>query len=245
MNLATHKNTPPERGNGVLCWARKQIFGQAVPHSPLYVLYICSMHETNQSVAQWSWLGSAAALALSLGTPVLAQAQEAPGSIRLMPEDAQRGPNGHQHNFYFQPPGASGDKYLNAGFFGQHLRPYLGAHSDALANLNLYKRQKQLFLADRIVAVGAFGVYGSQIFSHGEPVYFNGTQKVAAGVFVASLLATIFINQRTNSYIQRAVGSYNAGPSSGALWPRLQPSGIGVTQASTGQPLLALQWAVR
>jgi len=203
------------------------------------------MHKTNWPATRAWWRSGAATLALVGGLATAAAAQQAPNTIRLMPEDAQRGLNGHQHNFYFQPPGVEGDKYLNAGFFGQKLRPYLGNNTEALAQLDLYKRQKTQFLIDRIVAVGAFGVYGSQIFAHGEAVYFNNTQKVAAGVFVASMLATIFINQRTNSYMQRAVGAYNAGPGHGAIWPRLRPSGIGLGQAATGQPVLALRWTVR
>ena len=190
-------------------------------------------------------LSSVATLALSLGFLAPAFAQKAPDTIRLLPEDAQRGLNGHQHNFYFLPPGVEGENYVDAGFFGQRLRPYLGTNVDALANLDLYKRQKRAFLIDRIAAVGAFGVYGSQIFSHGEAVYFNNTQKVAVGVFVTSLLTTLFINARTNSYMQRAVGSYNAGPGHGTLWPRMRPSGVGIGLAPTGQPQLSLRWAVR
>ena len=190
-------------------------------------------------------LGGALILALSLVFLAPASAQKAPNTIRLLPEDTQRGLNGHQHNFYFLPPGVEGENYVDAGFFGQRLRPYLGSNVDALASLDLYKRQKRAFLIDRIAAVGAFGVYGSQIFSHGEAVYFNNTQKVAVGVFVTSLLATVFINARTNSYLQRAVGSFNAGPGHGALWPRLRPSGVGIGQAPTGQPQLSLRWAVR
>ena len=178
---------------------------------------------------------------------VAQQAPEAPSTIRLLPEDAQRGLNGHQHNFYFLPPGATGENYENAGFFGQKLRPYLAGDADAVAQLDLYKRQKTQFLIDRIIAVGSFGVYGQQIFAHGDRQYFNGTQQVAGGIFVASLLATLFINRNTNSYLQRAVGSYNGSNHMGhsAVWPRLRPSGFDLGQAATGQPTLGLRWAVR
>lgn len=203
------------------------------------------MHEINWPASLRLRLCGVATLALSIGLAVPALAQQAPTTIRLLPEDAQRGLNGHQHNFYFLPPGVDGEKYVNAGFFGQHLRPYLGDNVDALANLNLYKRQKTTFLIDRIIAVGAFGVYGQQIFSEGEAVYFNNTQKVAVGMFVTSMLATIFINERTNSYMQRVVGSFNGMPGRGALWPRLRPTGVGIGQAPTGQAQLSLRWAVR
>ena len=42
-----------------------------------------------------------------------------------------------------------------------------------------------------------------------------------------------------------AVGAFNATGSTGAVWPRLRPSGLAVGQAPTGQPLLGLRWAVR
>lgn len=173
------------------------------------------------------------------------RAQQAPTTIRLQSEDLQRGLNGHQHNFYFLPPGVTGENYLSAGFFGQKLRPFLGTNVESLSNLDRYKQQKTAFLVDRLVAVGSFGVYGSQIFSGTERQYFNGTQRVAAGVFVTSVLATIFINRNTNSYLQRAVGSYNAAPGHGAWWPRLRPSGLEIGQAPTGAALLGLRWAVR
>jgi hypothetical protein len=186
--------------------------------------------------------------ALLIGISALAgsaMAQQAPGTIRLLPEDAQRGANGHQHNFYFLPPGVGGEDYQNAGFFGQKLRPYLTGNEDALKNLNSYRRQKTLFLIDRLVAVGAIGVYGQQVLAHTEnEQYFNNTQKVAAGVFVTSLLATVFINQRTNQHFQRAVSAYNAGKPQTSVWPQLRPTTMGLGWTA-GQPTLALSWSVR
>ncbi len=185
---------------------------------------------------------AALACAAVFGTP--ARAQQAPATIRLLPEDAQRGLNGHQQNFYFLPPGVEGEKYVNAGFFGQKLRPYLGSNVDALDNLNRYKKQKTYFLIDRAVAVASFGLYGQQIFGNGEKQYFNGTQQIALGVFAASLLATLPINRNTNSYLQRAVGSYN-GPGRSSFWPRLRPSAVGLGPAPTGQAVVALRWSLR
>lgn len=181
--------------------------------------------------------------------PALAQqASDDTTTIRLLPEDAQRGLNGHQQNFYYLPPGATGENYVNAGFFGQKLRPLLAGNQEALDQLDIYKRQKTHFLIDRLVAVGSFGVYGQQIFAHGDRRYFDGaTQQVAAGVFVTSILATLFINRNTNSYFQRAVGAYNGTNhrGHGSVWPRLKPAGFEVGQIRTGQPTLGLRWAVR
>lgn len=185
-------------------------------------------------------------LGLLLGATWAARAQQTPATIRLLPEDAQRTQNGNQHNFYFLPPGTTGENYQNAGFFGQKLRPYLAGNEEALTNLNHYRRQKTLFLIDRLVAVGSFSVYGLQVLEKDKfPQYFSDVQKVAAGVFVTSLLATIFINQNTNQHFQRAVESYNAGKSHGTLWHRLQPTGVGVGSTLQGQPTLALRWELR
>ena len=194
-------------------------------------------------------IGFVLALLGSSIAPVLAQqAPDDTSTIRLLPEDAQRGLNGHQQNFYYLPPGVVGENYVNAGFFGQKLRPLLAGNEEALDQLDFYKRQKTQFLIDRLVAVGSFGVYGQQIFAHGDRQYFDGaTQQVAAGVFVASLLGTLFINRNTNSYFQRAVGAYNGTNhrGHGAVWPRLRPDGVEIGQARSGQPTLGLRWAVR
>ena len=95
------------------------------------------------------------------------------------------------------------------------------------------------------MAVGAFGVYGQQILARDDRQYFNSTQQVAIGVFAASVLATVFINANTNTYLQRAVKSYNAGIARSNAWPRLRPAAVGFAVAPTGQPLLALRWALR
>ena len=203
------------------------------------------MHNFTRLALPQGWRRGAAAVAVTCTLLAPAHAQQAPATIRLLPEDAQRGFNGHQQNFYFLPPGVGGENYVSAGFYGQKLRPYLGTNTEALANLDLYKRQKKQYLVDRLVAVASFGVYGEQIFGTGERVYFNGVQQVALGVFATSLVASLFINRNTNSYLQRAVGSYNGGAGQGALWPRLRPSGLEMGRAATGQPLLGLRWAVR
>ncbi len=187
-------------------------------------------------------------LALSTAALRPAVAQTAPATIRLQPNDAARGLNGHQHNFYFLPPGKTGEDYQNAGFFGQNLRPYLGNNAEALANLNDYRRQKTLFLADRLVAVGALGLYGSQVFAKdGDQQYFNGAQQVAAGLFVASLLATIPINRHTNQHLQHAVSAYNGGltGAQGTRWQRWGPSTAGLRLGAQNTPLLALVWGLR
>ena len=205
------------------------------------------MHTINLLLSsRWCLRGLATiALIISLLSPVLAQQQSAP--IRLLPEDAQRGFNGPQHNFEFLAPGTSGNNYQSAGFFGQKLRPYLTNNPDALAHLNDYRRQKTLFLIDRLVAVGAFGVYGQQILAHSDRQYFNTNQQAAIGVFAVSVLATAIINRNTNSHLLQAISSYNGNvvQNNSDLWQRLQPTTVGLGATPTGQPLLALRWAVR
>ncbi|WP_345127293.1 hypothetical protein [Hymenobacter antarcticus] len=184
-------------------------------------------------------------MVLSISLLSSALAQHTPLSIRLLPEDDERGLNGPQHNFDFLAPGVGGDNYKSAGFFGQNLRPYLAGNPQALAHLDDYRRQKTLFLIDRLVAVGAFGLYGQQILGNGERQYFNSTQQVAIGVFAASMLASTVINRNTNSHLQRAVTAYNTGLAHHRIWPRLLPEAMGLGASPTGQPLLALRWALR
>ena len=195
------------------------------------------------ATAKW-WLRSVAVMVMSISllSPVLAQQSSA---IQLLPEDAERGLNGPQHNFDFLAPGTSGDNYKSAGFFGQNLRPYLAGNPKALAHLNDYRRQKTLFLIDRLVAVGAFSLYGQQILGNGERQYFNTTQQAAMGLFAASVLATTFINRNTNSHLKRAVMAHNTGVARHSAWPRLRPTALGLAASPTGQPLLALRWALR
>ena len=188
------------------------------------------------------WAGTAAAVAL---TSFAALAQQGPATIRLLPEDAQRGFNGHQHNFYFLPPGQTGENYQSAGFFGQRLRPYLAGNAEALSRLDDYRRQKTFFLLDRMVAVGALGVYGGLVFEKDKfPQYTSTPQLVAGGFFVGSLLTTLFINRNTNSHFQHAVEAYNAGKSRSAIPVRLRPSalGVGLNAGPGGGPTLALGW---
>ncbi len=180
---------------------------------------------------------------MAISTQAAQAQQAAPATIRLLPEDQERGLYGHQQNFYFLPPGKTGEDYQNAGFFGGKLRPYLASNASALGELNNYKRQKTLYLVDKVLLVGAAGLYGSQVFSHGDPVYFNGAQQAAAGIAVVSLLATLFINRHTNEYLKQAVDNYNTGlpAGHGTLWLKLRPASVGVA-ALNGRPALALRW---
>lgn len=194
------------------------------------------------------WLRRAALAGLVLGLSFSALAQQALPSatgIRLLPEDAARGLNGPQHNFDFLAPNQTGDQYQTAGFFGQKLRPYLAGNAQALAHLDDYRRQKTFFLVDRLVAVGAFGLYGQQILGNGDRQYFNDIQKAAIGVFAVSTLATVLINRNTNRHLLRAVQSFNGSVARGPVWPRLLPGAIGLGAAPTGQPVLAARWALR
>jgi hypothetical protein len=208
-------------------------------------LSLSTMHTINQMISSKQQFFSVATILLSFSLLVPAQAQQAPATIRLLPEDAERGLHGPQHNFDFLAPGVDGNNYQTAGFFGQKMRPYMAGNAEALAHLNQYRRQKTLFLIDRLVALGAFGVYGQQILARDERQYFNGTQQVAIGVFAASILATVFINANTNTYMKRAVNSYNTGIAHSGVWPRLRPAAVGFAAAPAGQPLLALRWALR
>lgn len=189
-------------------------------------------------------LAAVAAAGLLAAGPGRVLAQQAPATIRLLPEDAQRGSNGHQQNFYFLPPGVGGENYQSAGFFGGGLRPYLAGNAEATGNLNNYRRQKALFLADRLLAVGAVVTYGVQVFEKPERQYASTTQLVAGGVFATSLLATVFINRNTNRHFQRAVSAANAGKAQGGLGPRLRPAAVGLG-AVQGRPVLAVGWALR
>jgi len=183
------------------------------------------------------------AAGLSIGPQAGLAQQVSPATIRLLPEDLERGQYGHQHNFYFLPPGKTGEDYQNAGFFGGKLRSYLISHPSALAELDNYKHQKTIYLADKVLLVGSLGLYASQVFSNGDPVYFNGTQQVAAGAVVFSLLATIFINRHTNEHFKQAVDNYNTDlpGAHGTAWPRLRPASVGLAMAA-GHPVLALRW---
>jgi len=176
---------------------------------------------------------------------VFAQQQPNPmgQSIRLSPEDKDRGLNGPQNNFYFATDTST--NYRNAGYFGQKMRPYLADNPEALDFLDDYRRQKSLLLAERLVFVGSVALYGQQVLAGDERQYFNNTQKVAAGVAVFSLLANVLISRNTNTYLLRAVETHNSmlpAARRGALWQRYRPTMVGMSATPTGKPLLALSW---
>ena len=186
-------------------------------------------------------------LSLSVaGSVSVSLAQSKPTTIRLSPEDQERGQYGPQRNFFFLPPGKTGeDNYLSAGFFGQKLRPYISSSPTAVAELDNYRRQKTLYLIDKGVLVSSILVYGSQVFRKDEAQYLSTTQQVAAGAAVVSLVATLFINRHTNEYLKQAVDNYNSDLPTGrrgSVWPRLRPAGLGVATTRQGAPVLALRW---
>ncbi|WP_345074109.1 hypothetical protein [Hymenobacter fastidiosus] len=170
--------------------------------------------------------------------------------IRLSPEDEDRRESGPQKNFYFTTENIPTKEYKNAGVFGQRLRPYLAGNNAALASLNLYRRQKRLFLLERLVFVSAVGLYSQQVLAGSgeqQQQYFNSTQQLAVGIMAFSLLSNVFLSRHTNDHFQRAIGEYNAGLSSaraGGL-QRLAPTGVGMTLAASGHPQLALRWSLR
>jgi hypothetical protein len=179
------------------------------------------------------------------------RAQQGPSTlIRLSPEDQARGLNGVQKNFFFTTGFGTPKEadYQSAGFFGQKLRPYLAGNQEALQELNNYRRQKWLFLAERLTFVGAVGLYGQQVLADPEvQQYHNNTQKVAVGIAAVSLLSNIFISRHTNEHFQRAVDAHNAGlpaARTGAL-QLLRPSTVGLTASRWGQPQVALSWNLR
>ena len=194
-----------------------------------------------------SWLPTVLLITTGLTGSLAAQAQQAPGAIQLAPEDKGERLYGRQHNFYFLPPGRADeeDNYQNAGFFGQKLRPYVSSSPEALKELGHYRRQKTLYLADRIVLAGAVITYSTQVLAQRNAQFFSDAQKVSGGAAIASVLATLFINRNTGNYLRQAVDNYNASLSPkphGAWWPRLQPTSVGIAATPQGQPLLALSW---
>jgi hypothetical protein len=194
---------------------------------------------------RWLALGSFAAISIS--APLRAAAQDAgPPTIRLQPEDLERGQYGPQHNFFFLPPGKTDEEsYLSAGFFGQKLRPYLGNNQEALASLNAYKRQKTLYLVDRALLVGSAATYAVQALNgSGDTRYTSPSQLVTGGLLATSLVATLFINRHTNEYMRQAVDSYNGDlPTARHSSLRvLRPATYGLAASPTGRPMLALGW---
>jgi len=192
------------------------------------------------------WLAIGCFAAIASAAPLRAAAQAAtPATIRLQPEDLERGQYGPQHNFFFLPPGVTGENYSSAGFFGQKLRPYLGNNQEALASLNDYKRQKTLYLADRVLLVGSAATYAVQALNgSGDTRYTSPSQLVTGGLLVTSLVATLFINRHTNEYLKQAVDAYNGDlPASrhGSL-RLLRPATYGLAASPTGRPMLALGW---
>lgn len=195
-----------------------------------------------KSITYWFISLSTLSFATSLG----AQAQQAPAptTIRLSPDDLERGRYGAQQNFFFLPPGKTGEDYQSAGFFGQKLRPYISSSPAAVAELDSYRHQKTLFLVDKAVLLGSVGLYASQVFKEDKPQYLSTTQQVAGGLAVASLVATLFINRHTNEYLKQAVDNYNSEPVKrhSAVWPRLRPAALGVAATPQGQPVVAARW---
>jgi hypothetical protein len=215
-----------------------------MPTLSLYVMKARTLF--GKRATHWLTLIVLALICNSLGAQLAWAQQAAPATIRLAPEDLERGRYGSQSRFFFLPPGKTGeDNYQSAGFFGQKLRPYISSSPTAVAELNNYSRQKTLYLIDKGLLVGSVILYASQVFREDEAQYFTTTQQVAAGAAVVSLVATLFINRHTNEYFKQAVDNYNSDLPAGrrgALWPRLRPSGLGVATTTQGTPVLALRW---
>ena len=216
-------------------------------HSVHWRLYLLDYFRTQRLFMVANWLSRIfliIVVSVGLFTSAYAQRNPLPNTIRLQPEDLNRGQYNVQRNFYFLPPGATGENYVSAGFFGQKLRPYIQSNTQAVSELNHYRRQKIQFLADRGLLLASALVYGSQVFGHEDVTYLNNTQKVAIGGAAVALLGTIFINHHTNEYLRQAVDNYNADlPAArrGFRWQRLQPGAVGLSAAG-GRPGLAFRW---
>ena len=140
---------------------------------PLRGLYFYRMYQLSRLWAAGFVVGLVAG-----GAGRAAAQQTTNARIRLLPEDAERGHSGHQHNFYFLPPGVTGENYVNAGFFGNGLRPYVAGNAEARQALNQYRRQKTIFLADRVITAGALVYYGVKVFEQDKfPQYNSPEQK--------------------------------------------------------------------
>ena len=93
--------------------------------------------------------------------------------------------------------------------------------------------------------MGSLATYGIKVFEKNKfPQYDSQPQLVAGGAFVASLLATIFINRNTNHHFQRAVEPTMPAKARVACGRGLRPSDVGLG-AVQGQPTLALSWNLR
>ncbi len=138
-----------------------------------------------------------------------------PRWLDLADSEWARGKNGRQANFdYF----IAGDAQPhNAGFFGQRLRREMtalgGLVPEAEAALNRYRRQKRLFLAERLLfattLVAAGGTYIATDYKFDTPEYILG------GVAAFSLLSNVLVTRNANMHLQRAVKEYQ-----GALFPQ-------------------------
>lgn len=215
-----------------------------MPALSLYVMKVRTLF--GKRATHWLTLVVLAIIVNGMSARLAWAQQAAPATIRLSPEDLERGSHGSQSRFFFLPPGKTGeDNYQSAGFFGQKLRPYISSSPTAVAELNNYSRQKTLYLIDKGLLVSSVIVYASQVFKEDEAQYFTTTQQVAAGTALVSLVTTLFINRHTNEYLKQAVDNYNSDLPAGrrgAIWPRLRPAGIGVATTAQGAPVLALRW---
>ncbi len=169
-----------------------------------------------------------------------------PRWIDLPAEEWARGYNGRQSNFDYLL--GTDPNLHNAGFFGQRLRremTQLGALTPEVElALNRYRRQKKLFLGERVLFVGTIIVAGADIVRN-DYSYFNNSEIILSGVAVATLLSNFIISRNTNGHLQRAVKEYQGGlmPQAprGAV-ERLRPSFGGVMPQRGGGVGLVVGW---
>lgn len=181
----------------------------------------------------------------------LTQIEQVPAAVQprwidLAGEEWARGRNGRQSNFdYFV---GLDREPRNAGFFGQRLRREMtalgGLTPETEAALDRYRRQKKLFLTERIVFVSTVIIAGADIVRT-DYSYFENSELVIGAVAALSLLSNVWISRNTNSHLQRAVKEYQ-----GAMFPQgpggrtidWRPSFGGLTPQRGGGVGLVVGW---
>ncbi len=171
--------------------------------------------------------------------------QATPGWIDLPPEEWERGKNGPQSNFEFLL--GTDPTPRNVGFFGQRLRRVMAARGPVPASaeraLNRYRRQRALFLSERLLfattLIAGGGAYIATDYKFDTPEYILG------GVAAISLLSNVLVTRHTNRHLQDAVKAYQGElmpqrPT--GLLPRLRPAFGGVAPMRGGGVGAVVGW---
>lgn len=168
-----------------------------------------------------------------------------PRWIDLPAEEWARGKNGHQTNFDYTL--GADPTPRNAGFFGQRLRremTALGALTpEAEAALNRYRRQRTLFLSERILfgvtLIAAGAAFIATDYKWDTPEYILG------GIAAFSLLSNVLVTRNTNTHLKRAVMEYQGaliGQKPTGWRPHLRPDFGAVAPRRGGGMGVAVGW---